>query len=409
MKKTFFLLLALFGSGAVFADETLTASKDSFLMRGPPNKNVGAHKTLRLHANDQNRAVVGFDLTGISLEGLEQAQLVLTISSIGNNWGPYGRPVRAHRLLETFTEGNGSEELEGTGAGVSWNCASDLTISNLSRDCATSWNGGSFAPATAPAVVHRNPMTGEVAFDVTEDVLALGPGATEALFLVKKEDGPGAGHVEYWSREGNPSLGPKLVLVGVHENQPPIARDDFGQTLSRTSVDLQVLANDSDPNGDALTVTSVGDPAKGTAVLHADGTITYTPDAGQLGVESFPYTVSDGRGGTASATVLVSIFPRPPVAQDDFAATEAEKAVVIAILANDAEVEQAFIQIATPPSNGTAVLNADRSVTYSPGAGFSGEDRFVYSVTNGIHQFSSATVTVTVTPRAEYDEAATPA
>jgi serine protease AprX len=90
-------------------------------------------------------------------------------------------------------------------------------------------------------------------------------------------------------------------------NREPIAVDDAATTEEGTAVTIAVLANDSDPDGDALAVTSVDDPPNGSAVINGDGTVTYTPDAGFTGSDSFDYTISDGSGGTDTATVTVSV------------------------------------------------------------------------------------------------------
>jgi len=90
-------------------------------------------------------------------------------------------------------------------------------------------------------------------------------------------------------------------------NQPPVAVDDAGTTELDTAITIGVLANDSDPDGDSLTVTVVTDPANGSVVLNPDQTVTYTPASGFLGADAFSYTVDDGRGGTAQATVQVTV------------------------------------------------------------------------------------------------------
>jgi hypothetical protein len=90
-------------------------------------------------------------------------------------------------------------------------------------------------------------------------------------------------------------------------NQPPVAGDDAATTDAGVPVTINVLANDSDPDGDTLTVTAATDPANGTAVVNADNTITYTPDAGFTGTDTFDYTVDDGNGGTDTATVTVTV------------------------------------------------------------------------------------------------------
>jgi hypothetical protein len=93
-------------------------------------------------------------------------------------------------------------------------------------------------------------------------------------------------------------------------NDAPLAESDSVSTRPDTSVTLDVSANDSDPDGDALSVTSVGAAtaaSHGTTTLNADGTVTYTPVAGYTGADSFSYTVSDGQGGEATASVDVTV------------------------------------------------------------------------------------------------------
>ena len=90
----------------------------------------------------------------------------------------------------------------------------------------------------------------------------------------------------------------------------PVAVADPGPTVTEntpiTIATSTLLANDSDPNGDPLSVTAVGSASHGTASLNAQGTeITFTPTAGYTGPASFTYTISDGHGGSASATRLV--------------------------------------------------------------------------------------------------------
>ena len=83
-----------------------------------------------------------------------------------------------------------------------------------------------------------------------------------------------------------------------------------GQRRSTTAEDtaaiIAVLANDTDADGDSLSITAVSAPTNGTAVANANGTITYTPAANYNGADSFTYTVSDGNGGSATATVSMT-------------------------------------------------------------------------------------------------------
>jgi len=89
--------------------------------------------------------------------------------------------------------------------------------------------------------------------------------------------------------------------------QVPIAIDDTVLMLMDTSIDIEVLLNDSDPNGDTLTVSAVTLPAIGGVVVNANGTITYTPTAGMIGTDEFDYTISDSDGNHVTAKVTITI------------------------------------------------------------------------------------------------------
>jgi hypothetical protein len=77
-----------------------------------------------------------------------------------------------------------------------------------------------------------------------------------------------------------------------------------------TLMAAELTGNDADPDGDALSVASVGNASNGTAALNPDGTVTFTPDAGFAGAAGFDYTVSDGQGGTDTARVDVTVEAR---------------------------------------------------------------------------------------------------
>jgi uncharacterized repeat protein (TIGR01451 family) len=99
----------------------------------------------------------------------------------------------------------------------------------------------------------------------------------------------------------------KVFTIAVtNGNDPPVAVDDSDTTDADTPVTIDVLHNDSDPDGDALTVASVTQGTHGSVVNNSDD-VTYTPDSGFSGTDSFTYTVSDGNGGTDTATVTVTV------------------------------------------------------------------------------------------------------
>ena len=93
------------------------------------------------------------------------------------------------------------------------------------------------------------------------------------------------------------------VSAGPVGPAPPLATNDTATTAFNTAVTIQVLTNDSDPNGDALSITSITQGAHGAVTLNGGITVTYTPTEGYSGADSFTYTISDGNGGTSTATV----------------------------------------------------------------------------------------------------------
>ena len=99
-------------------------------------------------------------------------------------------------------------------------------------------------------------------------------------------------------------------------NRAPVAVDDAATTQVDTPVTVDVLANDSDADGDALTVVSTTAPPNGSTAINADGTVTYSPNTGFTGTDAFDYTIEDGFGGSATATVTITVVAGPPVDLD---------------------------------------------------------------------------------------------
>jgi serine protease len=93
----------------------------------------------------------------------------------------------------------------------------------------------------------------------------------------------------------------------VPTNSAPIAGDDFAATQEEIPVTIHVLANDTDPDGDPLAVVSVSAPSRGSVVNHGDGTLTYRPNAGFVGIDTFSYDVADPAGATATGLVTITV------------------------------------------------------------------------------------------------------
>jgi VCBS repeat-containing protein len=184
-------------------------------------------------------------------------------------------------------------------------------------------------------------------------------------------------------------------------NAAPTAVADSATVKAGTSVSGNVLTNDSDANGDALTASLKSGPAHGTVTLGANGAYTYTPTAGYSGADSFTYAASDGKA-SAEAKVTLTVTPPPntaPVAVVDTASTVATRTVIGNVLANDGDADGDALtaSLKTGPANGTVTLQANGSYAYTAAAGFCGTDCFTYTLSDG-KTTSSAEVRVTVAP-----------
>ena len=194
------------------------------------------------------------------------------------------------------------------------------------------------------------------------------------------------------------------VVVTGGENHPPVAIDDEAATPKGTAVSLDVLANDVDVDGDALTVVEVTQPAHGTVVVAPDGTVTYTPEPGFEGVDTFTVTIADGEGGVSTSTVVVTVKGASqggPSAGDDAYDVPAETASALKIRDNDSDPDGDALVVVdlVEPLHGTVRVDANGDIVYTPAAGYIGPDTFAYTVSDGHGGYATATVTLYVGDR----------
>jgi VCBS repeat-containing protein len=165
-----------------------------------------------------------------------------------------------------------------------------------------------------------------------------------------------------------------------------------------------VLKNDTDIDGDALTVEVVTGPANGTFTLNANGSFTYKPNATFTGTDTVTYRAKDGSlttNGTITFTVNTTVNIAPQAANDTYNATEDVTLTINAatgVLNNDtdADGQPLTAAIVTQPAHGAVTLNADGSFTYVPTANYNGPDSFTYLTNDGITNSANATVNITV-------------
>jgi CshA-type fibril repeat protein len=212
----------------------------------------------------------------------------------------------------------------------------------------------------------------------------------------------GSDSVMYEVSDGNGGAASATVYITVEAvNDAPQAVDDATSTLEDVPVIIPVLANDSDLDGDAMIVVAANDGVFGTA--STDGvTVTYFPAAHAYGTDTLTYQISDGKGGYHEALVTIEVIPvnDPPAAIDDNSMTEEDSAVTVDVLANDSDTEGDPLTVTSvsTPSNGTAAINPDGTITYTPLPNFNGSDSLTYSVSDGNGGAATATVNITVQP-----------
>ena len=218
-----------------------------------------------------------------------------------------------------------------------------------------------------------------------------------------------------------------VTITVVGTNDGPVATPNTASTNEDTPVTFAVLGNDTDPDGDTLTVTTATvDPTKGTVTVNPDGTLSFTPAANVTGPVTVTYTIADGHGGTSTSTATVTIAPLNdnPVARDDvngLAKTDSLPAtgnVITNAAGIDTDVDGDTLTVTTvagdPVSGatvitglyGTLTIQADGQYSYiqdttnpavaglAPGATL--KDSFAYTVEDGQGGSANAVLTINI-------------
>lgn len=185
-------------------------------------------------------------------------------------------------------------------------------------------------------------------------------------------------------------------------NDRPLAVSDVG-FVARFQKPLQInvsdiLANDTDPDGDTLSIISVSGGKGGTAALKGD-LITFTPLDGFTGPTGFTYTISDGNGARSTASVSIDVVANtPPVARDDTVITDEDTPVYIPLLDNDVDADGDLLTVSLGnPLYGTVVYDGE-GYLYTPYGDFNGKDGFDYAISDGHGGTAKATVLIKVNP-----------
>lgn len=196
-----------------------------------------------------------------------------------------------------------------------------------------------------------------------------------------------------------------VTSMDIGPNRSPTAADDSYSATQNVplAVNAQsgLLANDNDPDGDVLIVSSFNQPLHGTATVQQDGSFVYVPDPNWFGVDVFDYIVFDG-ADVSSATVTLVVQnqdPDPIVANNDAFTVPTGTTLTVSvpgIFANDVSVSR-LISFTQPEQGGRLIQNGNGSFSYTPPSGFVGKDVYTYRVADSKGNIDFATVTITVT------------
>jgi hypothetical protein len=291
----------------------------------------------------------------------------------------------AEDRLSIVNQGNGAGQIGVSGSNVSYGGTLIGTFT-----------GGT--NGTTPLVVTLNANANNAAVqalvrDVAYTNVSDNPSAADRTVTVTVTDG-----------DGGTSNVPVATVHVTPVNDAPVANDDNVGAVKNhpaTYAAATLTGNDTDAEGNTITITAVHNGTNGTVVLNGDGTVTFTPTANYFGPATFTYDVSDGHGGVDTATVNVDVEPNtPPVANDDsLTAVEDTPKTYLAsdLIGNDTDADGDTLHISAVSNaqHGNVVLNGDGTVTFTPAADYNGPASFDYTVSDGLDT-DTATASVSV-------------
>ena len=177
--------------------------------------------------------------------------------------------------------------------------------------------------------------------------------------------------------------------------------DDTATVLEDAALtSIDVIANDTDADGDTLSLTAVSTAGTGTVAVNADGlSVDYTPAANFSGTETITYTVSDSvlTDATGTLTITVTAVNNAPVAVDDTISLEQGNSTIVTLSATDLDNDALTYLIVNQPAHGTVTLDENQATYISTDATYTGADSFTFTASDGNLTSNIAMITLDVT------------
>ena len=391
-------------TNGIVPNEPPVATNDSYDMNEDAPLTVAAPGVLE---NDTDAD--GDPLTAILVTGPEHGTLTLNsdgsfIYSPEDNWNGSDS--------FTYKADDGTVDSNPVAVALAVSPVNDLPVAV--NDSYTANEDASLTVA-APGVLENDTDTDG---DPLSAILVTGPEHgtltlnSDGSFTYSPEDNwNGSDSFTYKANDGATDSNPAAVTLTVNPvNDAPVAADDTASTNEDTQVDIPVstlLVNDSDVDGDALSLVEINNVTSGTVALVGE-TITFTPTTNFHGEAGFDYTITDDTTlDTAHVTIMVTPLNDPPTASNDSYSTNEDTPLTVAtpgVLENDTDADGDLLNaiLVTGPQHGTLTLNPDGSFTYSPDIDWSGIDSFRYKSNDGLEDSNTATVTITVVSAIEW-------
>ncbi len=321
----------------------------------------------------------------------DASQTVLSRDSAGENQGSF--------RLEVFPDGTASITHEVEGAETTFTTGPGFFTPGDTLAVSYSWDqGGEGGYLDISNTTAGTSFTADVPPELTMDmadqsqpwIVGAGQQNSDPLAL-NNIDEHFSGKVDCFQ------LSDTVDNIPVEED--PTANPDEATTPEDTPIVIDLIGNDTDPNGDELTVVTCESP-NGTPTINADGTITYTPNPDFNGTDVITYTVTDPAGNQSTSTVTVTVTPvnDAPEANPDTGTTDFNTPIVINVIGNDTDVDGDGLAVTGTPTSadGTVVDNGDGTLTFTPNDGFTGDAVIDYTITDGNGGSDSSTVTILV-------------
>jgi large repetitive protein len=265
--------------------------------------------------------------------------------------------------------------------------AADVTLSTL-EDTSTSF-------ALPWTDIDNSSVTFRVTANGTKGTATIDAGGT--LTYVPKANAFGTDTVSIVASDGTDDSNTATATINITAvNDAPAASDDRVAGAEDAVITIQPLANDIDVDGDALTITGVSHAAHGRLARLGSDRFEYRPLGNYSGPDTFSYSIADGNGLSASATVRIAVAPAsdPPVAHGQSLRVVEDVPRALALSGADADDDPLTFRIVASPAHGTLTGTAP-ALIYNPEPNYSGGDTFTFVVNDGVTDSTPATVTLT--------------